>query len=76
MKTENDILAEYVREKYPNISNSFDYSIYRLGVRVGEAVKHITGALIDVANATKGEEDNNEQCTAESPVAETETDAT
>lgn len=76
MKSENDILAEYIREKYPAISNSFDYSMYRLGVRVGEVVQHITGALVDVAKAMKGEEDNNEQCSAESPAGQAETDTT
>lgn len=36
MKTNNDILAKYVREKYPNIPRSFDFALYSAAQRIKE----------------------------------------
>lgn len=32
MKTRNDILAEYVRSRYPEIEKTFDFAVYSAGV--------------------------------------------
>ena len=32
MKTRNDILAEYVRSRYPEIEKTFDFAAYSAGV--------------------------------------------
>lgn len=57
MKSENDILAEYVREHYPKIACSFDFAMYRLAVKVGEAVNHIVDAFSGFQVAESAEDD-------------------
>lgn len=44
--TDNDILAEYVRKNYPEIEQSVEYTTYKLGVRVREAVDLLMDPLI------------------------------
>ena len=41
MKTRNDILAEYVRKKYPEIERTFDFAVYS----ISESVKGLGVAL-------------------------------
>lgn len=36
MKTRNDILAEYVRSRYPEIEKTFDFAAYSAGVALKE----------------------------------------
>lgn len=36
MKTRNDILAEYVRSRYPKIEKTFDFATYSVGVALKE----------------------------------------
>ena len=36
MKTRNDILAEYVRSRYPEIEKTFDFAVYSAGVALKE----------------------------------------
>lgn len=39
MKTNNDRLAEYVREKYPEMERSMDYIFYKAAAGIRDAVK-------------------------------------
>ena len=41
MKTRNDILAEYVRKKYPEIERTLDFAVYS----ISESLKGIGVAL-------------------------------
>lgn len=41
MKTRNDILAEYVRKKYPKIERTFDFAVYS----ISESLKGLGVAL-------------------------------
>jgi hypothetical protein len=50
MKTRNDILAEYVRSRYPKIEKTFDFAVYSIGVTLkefGRCIKKVTGKEID-----------------------------
>lgn len=53
MKTQNDILAEYVRSRYPEIEKTFDFAVYSLGVALkefGRGIKEMfegTGKEVD-----------------------------
>lgn len=37
-KTDNDILAEYVRKNYPKIERSLEFAVYKIGKRIKESV--------------------------------------
>lgn len=37
MKTRNDILAEYVRSRYPEIEKTFDFAVYSAGVALKDS---------------------------------------
>ena len=41
MKTRNDILAEYVRSRYPEIEKTFDFAVYSIDVTLREFGRHI-----------------------------------
>lgn len=46
MKTRNDILAEYVRGRYPEIEKTFDFAAYSIGVTLKEEFgRHINEVL-------------------------------
>ena len=45
MKTRNDILAEYVRSRYPEIEKTFDFAAYSIGVTLKEFGRCIKEAL-------------------------------
>ena len=60
MKTRNDILAEYVRSRYPEIEKTFNFAAYSIGVALkefgrigvtlkefGRCIKKATGKEID-----------------------------
>lgn len=50
MKTRNDILAEYVRSRYPEIEKTFDFAAYSIGVTLkefGRCIKKATGKEVD-----------------------------
>lgn len=40
MKTRNDILAEYVRKKYPEIERTLDFAVYS----ISESLKGLGGS--------------------------------
>lgn len=60
MKTNNDILAEYVREKYPNIPRSFDFALYSATQRIkdfGSAFRTLlTPTVVEVDTENTGEQ--------------------
>ena len=41
--TENDIIAAYVRSRYPNLIKTVDYNTYAVAKRIDEAFKAIKG---------------------------------
>lgn len=46
MKTRNDILAEYVRSRYPEIEKTFDFAAYSIGIALkefGRCIKEVLG---------------------------------
>ena len=45
MKTRNDILAEYVRSRYPRIEKTFDFAAYSAGVALKEFGRCIKGSV-------------------------------
>lgn len=62
MKSENDILAEYVRKNYPNIACSLEFIVYRIGVKIGEAVSCIVESIqgAEIAESGRKESEENE----------------
>lgn len=48
MKTRNDILAEYVRSRYPEIEKTFDFAVYSAGVALKEFGRCIKEAFIGI----------------------------
>lgn len=60
MKSENDILAEYVRENYPKIACSLDFVTYRIGVKIGEAVTSIVEGIQGAGVAESGRKESEE----------------
>lgn len=48
MKTRNDILAEYVRSRYPEIEKTFDFAAYSTGIAFEEFIRCIKKALVTV----------------------------
>lgn len=65
MKSENDILADYVRQNYPHIANTTDYAFYRMGVRMGEAVTSIMDGLRGAFTTSTTDEEDDEDTTEE-----------
>ena len=47
MKTRNDILAEYVRSRYPEIEKTSDFAAYSAGVALKEFGRSIKEAFGD-----------------------------
>ena len=43
--TENDYIAEYVKERCPEVIQTIDYSLWRVGKAVNEAVQAIVDSL-------------------------------
>ena len=51
MKSENDILAEYVRQNPPNIANSLEFAAYRFCVKFREAVSGLATSISEILAA-------------------------
>lgn len=49
MKTRNDILAEYVRKKYPEIERTLDFAVYS----ISESLKGLGVALKEAMSKDK-----------------------
>ena len=50
MKTRNDILAEYVSSRYPEIEKTFDFAAYYAGVALkefGRCIKEAFGGTVE-----------------------------
>lgn len=64
MKTRNDILAEYVRSRYPEIEKTFDFATYSIGVtlkefgRIGVTLKEFGRHIKEVSGGTGKEVDD------------------
>ncbi len=58
MKSNNDILAEYVREKYPEILRTIDFALYSFK----EHIKNMSVAFKEMVTGTKAEEDKENVC--------------
>ena len=58
--TENDYIAEYVKERCPELLNTMDYSLWRLGKAVSVAVQTIADSIkaIDWSKVPIDEEGN------------------
>lgn len=57
MKSENDILAEYVRQNHPKIACSLDFAAYRFGVKLSEAVSTLVDGIRGICEAQPTEEE-------------------
>lgn len=52
-KTDDEILAEYVREKFPMVERSLDFRTYALKVRLGELGDAVTEECKRIAKECK-----------------------
>lgn len=50
--TRNDVLAEYVRSRYPEIEKSLDFSLYSFGVALREFGRTCKKALLETVVET------------------------
>ncbi|QHJ73812.1 hypothetical protein [Butyrivibrio virus Ceridwen] len=59
-KTENDYIAEYVKERCPEVIQTIDYSLWRLGKGVSEAVQTLVDGFkaIDWSKVPIDEKEN------------------
>lgn len=48
--TDNDYLAEYVKEKYPDIAHSFNFAVWKLGTMSRNLVEEITSICTKALN--------------------------
>lgn len=55
--TDNDILAEYIRENYPEIEQLVKYTVYKLDVRVREAFDLLMDPLKKCLQGLEGTDD-------------------
>lgn len=46
--SENDIIAEYVKAKYPQILKSYDFITWKISIRIREATKKFVDAIKDI----------------------------
>lgn len=53
MKTRNDIIADYVREKYPSILTTVDFALYSFGASLREFGSVCKEALTNNTNKTE-----------------------
>ena len=68
MKTSEEYLAEYVREKRPEIEGSLDYFFWKLGRQLGDVVHGVIDTLnsmtvderMELLNITEGEVEEND----------------
>ena len=55
--TRNDVLAEYVRSRYPEIEKSLDLSLYSFGVALREFGRMCKKALLETVVETDESEE-------------------
>ena len=58
--TENDYVAEYVKERCPELLNTVDYSLWKLGKRLSEAAQTLVDGFktIDWSKVQIDEKEN------------------
>jgi hypothetical protein len=59
--TENDYIAEYIKEKRPEIISSLDFIFWKIGKSVEVAINDITSGLKNIFISEKEEQDNDIQ---------------
>ena len=52
---ENDIIAEYIMTKYPNMLTTLEFSLFRLKVRLGESINKILQQEMNPVKMTNAE---------------------
>ena len=60
--TENDYIAEYVKERCPELLNTVDYGLWRLSKAASVAVQTMVDSIkaIDWSKVSIGEQEDNE----------------
>ena len=53
IRTDNDILAEYVRKTRPEIEQSLDFMLYRFKARISDAVNNAARSLSRMMNSSE-----------------------
>jgi len=52
--SENDIIAEYVKSRFPNLLATVDFGLYKTGVVIGETLNGMSKSLKNIdLNALK-----------------------
>lgn len=46
--SENDIIAEFIKSKYPELISGLDFTFYKIGKIAGEAIKELSKNLSKV----------------------------
>jgi hypothetical protein len=59
--TENDYIAEYIKEKRPEIISSLDFIFWKIGKSVEVAINDIASGLKNIFISEKEEQDNDIQ---------------
>jgi hypothetical protein len=59
--TENDYIAEYIKEKRPEIISSLDFIFWKIGKSVEVAINDIASGLKNIFISEKEEQDNDVQ---------------
>lgn len=72
--TENDYIAEYIKEKRPEIISSLDFVFWKIGKSVEVAISGIASGLKNVFISEKEEQDNDIQGDETKDGIDTETD--
>lgn len=57
--TENDYIAEYIKEKRPELIKSFDYLIWKMGKILENFAEDVTDALCTVFTSEEDNDDHN-----------------
>ena len=48
MLSENDVIAEYVKEKCPELLKTMDFALYKFGAAIREARDKAAGAIMEI----------------------------
>ena len=59
--SENDMIAEYVKSKFPNILSTADFALYRLGYRLQEIASGVVESAMQIDWNAVWEKLNEEQ---------------
>ena len=62
IRTRNDILAEYVRKKYPGIETSIEFIVYKFAVRFSDAIKTLSPGDLQEAYEEEDEDAEDDVC--------------